>query len=75
MSDNNDWREKMKNGEPFELMPGINDAEHWIYSDDDEESPLGKAILIDMFREKFNLPDDFSFDDEDDDRKRLYNEK
>ena len=72
MSENDDWREKMKNGEPFELIPGVNDAEHYIYSDDDEESPLGRAIfeatLMDMFKVKFNLPDDFPFtvdDDED----------
>jgi hypothetical protein len=69
----------MKNGDPFELIAGVNDLEHWIYSDDDEESPLGMAIidatLIDKFRDKFDLPNDFSFfdeDDEDDENEQVY---
>jgi len=56
------WRDKMENGESFELIPGVNDVEHYLYSDDDEDSPLGDAILRDVL----NLPVDFDFDEEDD---------
>ena len=61
MNGENGWREKMKNGESFDLIPGVNDGEHYIFSDDDEYSPLGDAILKDVL----NLPIDFDFDEVD----------
>ena len=65
MSGKDDWRRKMERGESFELIPGVNDVEHYLDSDDDEESPLGAAIFRDMFG--FTVEEVLDSEDEEED--------